>query len=87
MPTFEFKCPDCEQYFDQFCKIAERSEVVHHGCVSMAKQVIRTNASLDWTRLAMGGGASPEAVNRFDRVHREQTAKEEKAIREHGSIN
>lgn len=87
MPTFEYVCPDCKQDFEKFCKIAEKDTVIHSGCVSIAKQVIRTNASLNWTRLAMGEGASPEAISRFDKVHRKQVAKENKAIADHGSIN
>lgn len=87
MPTFEYKCPDCEQYFDKNCSIAERKHQTHEGCGSIAKQVIRTNAALNWTSLAMGDSASPEAVARFDKTHKKQVEKEEKAIREHGSIN
>jgi putative FmdB family regulatory protein len=87
MPTFEYKCPDCDQYFDSYCKIAERKHQTHEGCVSIAKQVIRTNAALNWTSLAMGASASPEAISHFDKVHKDQVEKEEKAIAEHGSIN
>jgi hypothetical protein len=35
----------------------------------------------------MGDSASPEAINYFDRMHKKQREKEEKAIAEHGSIN
>ena len=84
MPTFEFKCPDCGADFDRFCKIAEREETVHEGCVSIAKQVIRTNCSLNWTSLAMGSSASPEAISHFDKMHKDQAAKEAKSKKDHG---
>jgi hypothetical protein len=34
----------------------------------------------------MGESASPEAIKRFDKMRRDQRDKEEKAVREHGSI-
>ena len=87
MPTYEYVCPDCGQDFDKFCKMSERKQTIHEGCVSIAKQVIRTPAKPNWSALAMGESASPEAINHFDRMHKDKAAKEEKAIREHGSIN
>ncbi len=84
MPTYDFKCPDCKQYFDRYCKISEREETVHEGCVSLAKQVMLTNCSLNWTRLAMGHSASPEAISHFDKMHKDQAAKESKIMQEHG---
>ena len=85
MPTYDFKCPDCEQYFDRLCKISERKETVHEGCVSKAKQVVLTNCSLNWTSLAMGHSASPEAISHFDKMHKQKAAQENKAEAEHGS--
>lgn len=85
MPTFEFNCPDCGAEFDRYCKISERETTVHEGCVSTAKQVVRTNCSLNWTALAMGGSASPEALNRFDKMRKDQVKKEEKTLKEHGT--
>jgi hypothetical protein len=35
----------------------------------------------------MGSSASPEAIKKFDKMRRDKKAKEDKAIREHGSIN
>ncbi len=86
MPTFEFKCPDCDQYFDRFCKIADREEVIHEGCEHTAKQVVRTPAKPIWSSLAMGDSASPEAINKFEKMHKQQADKENKAIADHGSI-
>jgi hypothetical protein len=32
----------------------------------------------------MGVGASPEAIKKFDKMHREKAAKEAKTFKEHG---
>lgn len=39
---------------------------------------------IDRTAIALSGNASPESIAHFDRIHRSQRAKEERAYREHG---
>ena len=87
MPTFDYTCPTCGHKFERFCKCSERKDQDCAECGSTATQVIRHAPQPHWTSLAMGEGASPEAINHFDRMRREKRAKEDKAIREHGSIS
>lgn len=84
MPTYEYSCPSCGCDFDRFCKSSERKDQECPDCGSTAKQVIRTPAKPHWSSLAMGAGASPEAIKKFDKMHREKVAKEQKTYREHG---
>lgn len=53
-------------------------------CLGTAERVYLKAPSPDWLSLAQGENASPEAIDKFDRMHRQQTAKEEKSKREHG---
>lgn len=87
MPTFEFTCPACGEEFDRWCKISERKSQQCASCGSIGVQQVRTPVKPHWTSLAMGDSASPEAIDHFDRMHRQKVEKEEKAIKEHGSIN
>lgn len=86
MPTFEYTCPTCGEEFERWCKIIERKSQECGACGSIGEQRVRTPPRPDWVGLAMGDSASPEAIDRFDRVHKQQAAKEERLIREHGSI-
>jgi putative FmdB family regulatory protein len=86
MPTYEYTCPSCGHEEDIWCKASIRKDQICSECGTATKQVIRTPAQPHWTSLAMGDSAGPEAIKRFDKMRRDKKAKEEKAIREHGSI-
>jgi hypothetical protein len=47
-------------------------------------RVILVAAKLDYGSMAMGESAGTTAIDRFERQHKEQRAKEEKSLREHG---
>lgn len=87
MPTYNFTCPACGHEDDIFCKVSERHEQSCSSCGTATRQVIRQAPQPHWTSLAMGEGASPEAIKKFDKMRREKKAIEEKKIAEHGSIN
>ncbi len=54
------------------------------NCLGTAELVFLTVAKPDWIGLAQGASASPEAIERFDRMHKQQAAKESKSLKEHG---
>ena len=87
MPTYEYNCPHCGTDFDKFCKISERAESRCPECDNIGRQVVRTPVKPHWTSLAMGESVGPEAIRMFDKMRRDKKAKEEKAIKEHGSIS
>jgi len=88
MPTYEYTCETCKEDIERFItKVSERKNQQCTSCGGDLAKRIRTPAKPHWTSLAMGNSAGPEAIDRFDRMHKDKAAKEEKAIREHGSIN
>lgn len=84
MPTYNFTCPACGHKDDIFCKVSERQDQTCGECGEPTNQVVRTPPQPHWTSLAMGENASPEAIKMFNKMRREQKAKEEKTFREHG---
>lgn len=85
MPTYNYVCEKCETEEDRFIlKISERQEQKCGECGERLTQVIRQAPAPHWTSLAMGDSASPEAINKFEKMRREQRSKEEKSKREHG---
>ena len=54
------------------------------ACGGVSHRVILRAAKPYWSRLAMGDSASPEAIDRFERMHKQQKAKEDKTYAEHG---
>lgn len=84
MPTYEYTCPSCGHEEDIFCKVSVRKDQTCSECGNATRQVVRTPAQPHWTSLAMGAGASPEAIKKFETMRRDQKAREEKTMREHG---
>ena len=85
MPTYNYTCPSCGHQEDIFVmKVSLRGEQACGECGERTNQVVRTAPQPHWTSLAMGEGASPEAIKKFEKMRREQRSKEEKTKREHG---
>lgn len=83
MPLFDFECSKCGSVKEHFV-YGSVQEVECVACGATAKKVFLVAAKPHWAALAQGDSASPEAIARFDRVHKQQKAKEDKAYREHG---
>ena len=84
MPTYDYQCDNCGHSEEIFCKVSEREEQRCGECSQTTRQVIRHAPRPHWTSLAMGASASPEAIKMFDKMRREQKAKEDKSFRDHG---
>jgi putative FmdB family regulatory protein len=84
MPTYEYTCPNCGHEQDVWCKVSERKDQPCEECGEILSQRVRTPAQPHWTSLAMGSSASPEALKRFDKMRRQQAARESKTYAEHG---
>ena len=87
MPTYEYTCLACDIESEVICKMAERQNQQCSTCGGSLTQEVRTPAQPHWSSLAMGDSASPEAINKFDRMHRQKADQETAKIAEHGSIN
>lgn len=53
-------------------------------CGEPGKRVYLTPPKLDWAGMAQGESAGPEFIDRWEKVHKKETEKQEKALREHG---
>jgi putative FmdB family regulatory protein len=82
VPLHDFECIKCGHIAEHFVYGNDPVECV--SCGAATKRVFLVAAKPHWAALAMGNSASPEAIARFDRVHRQQKAKEDKSYETHG---
>lgn len=83
MILHDYECELCSKVEEHFVK--SDTEVVECGyCDGNAHKIYLQLAKPHWSALAQGDSASPEAINRFERSHKQQKAKEEKSYNEHG---
>lgn len=83
MPLHDFECTKCGATREHFV-YGNTAEVECMNCGAIAKRVFLTPAKPHWAALAQGNSASPEAIARFERVHKQQKAKEDKSYSDHG---
>lgn len=83
MILYDFKCPECAQVFEELVK-AGTTEAPCPDCEATAHKVMLKPPRID--RLGMGAqaSASPESIDYFERVHKQQARIEEACEREHG---
>ena len=53
-------------------------------CSEPASRVFLSAPKLDWAGMAQGENAGPEFIDRFEKNHRKETARQEAIHREHG---
>ncbi len=84
MILHDFRCDSCGHVEEHFVP----KETVLVPCtecgVGLSYRVILSAAKLHWAALAQGKYAGTTAIDRFERVHAQQKAKEEKSWKEHG---
>ncbi len=83
MILHDFRCEDCGSVEEHMCKAGDDLSICD-ACGGVSHKVILTTAKPHWSSLAMGNNASPEAVDKFEKMHKQQKAKEEKTFKEHG---
>jgi hypothetical protein len=80
--TFSYKCGS-GHYHDAFVK----NTVQEHECPDcgeVAKRVVRHAPKLDWLGIGASKNASPEFIDRWDKMHKDRKAHEERIEKEHG---
>lgn len=80
MPIYEFTCTACEHEHEELVKVGTQT-CACSACGATSHKVIRTAPQIDWGRMGAQKNVSPEFIDRFERVHKEQRAKEEKLER------
>ena len=83
MPLHDYKCRRCGQVEEHFVPAGTASQPCNN-CLGTAELVFLTTAKPLWSALAQGDSASPEAVDKFEKMHKQQAAKESKSLEEHG---
>ncbi len=80
---YDWRCSSCDLAFEALSYSAVK-ELECPNCGAIAKRTLVTPPRID--RLAMGAHkhASPESIDHFDRVHRQQRRIEEACEKEHG---
>lgn len=82
MPYFDFRCPNGHVHDDLVKQATTESPCP--VCEEVATKVILSAPNIAWNEMGSQRNAGPEFKARFDRVHREQKAKEAKCKKEHG---
>lgn len=83
MPLHDYRCRRCAKVEEHFVQIGTQSVDCPH-CLGTAELVFLKVAKPDWLSLAQGESASPEAIDKFEKMHKQQAAKESKSLKEHG---
>jgi hypothetical protein len=83
MPIHDFRCRTCKTVHDALVKA---DEILHtcQKCNYMADREFLKTPSLNYLAMGTQKHVSPEFQERFDKLHRDQKAKEEKSLKEHG---
>lgn len=78
---FDFECKHCGSVFEELV----RSDVREFNCECghAAKRIV-SGTHLDYQGMATSGDGMETAADRFDRMHRQRKAIEERSYREHG---
>jgi putative FmdB family regulatory protein len=83
VPIHDFRCGACDHVFDRLVKWDE----THRDCPKCgndSKRVFLKLAQPNWLKMGAQENVSPEFVERFDKMHKKQTAKEAAFEKEHG---
>ena len=82
MPLYDHRCP--EGHVTEHFHPSDVDTVKCPVCDLEAPRVYLTLAKPNWLALAQGSSASPEAIDRFEKMHKQQADKEAKSLENHG---
>lgn len=80
----DFRCSDGHVHEEYVSSECTEIPCLQPGCALLASRVFLVAPRVDWLSLGASPSASPEAINKFEKMHKEQKAKEEKCFKEHG---
>ena len=78
----DFQC-SCGHIFDDFVRSSD-TKALCPKCGDPAERVFLKAVAIDWSGMAQGSSAGPEFVDRFEKVHKAETVRQEKILKEHG---
>jgi hypothetical protein len=83
MIIHDYRCEECNQVEEHYVSQEDQLWICDE-CGGVSHRVILQAAKPHWLSLAQGDSASPEAINKFEKMHKNQKAKEDKSYAEHG---
>jgi len=83
MPLYEFTCNLCEHEHTQLVKMGTQAHDCPE-CGGNSRKVIRTAPNIDWGAMGAQKNVSPEFIDRFEKVHKEEAARERKLEESNG---
>lgn len=83
MPLHDFRCTECNHVHEALVnwKVKRRD---CPKCGNEAHRVFLKLAQINYLEMGVQKHVSPEIIDRWDKMHRDQKAKEEKSLKEHG---
>lgn len=83
MILFDFKCSGCNHVFEELVK-SDTRQIPCPECAATAYRAIVKPPRIDRFGIGAQRNASPESIDYFERVHKQQTRIEEAYEQEHG---
>lgn len=83
MPIHDFRCSYCHHVHDALVKWND-TERECPACGKVAVRIFLSTPKLNYLAMGAQKNVSPEFQEKFDKMHRDQKAKEEKSLEEHG---
>lgn len=83
MPIHDFRCTDCQHVHDAIVHYTVKERECPK-CGNVANRVFLQVPKLNYLAMGAQQNVSPEFQQKFDKMHRDQKAKEEKSLEEHG---
>lgn len=84
MPAYDFRCPRGHVH-EAFVKIIDRDEPrTCPECDATTDRVLLTAPKLDYGSMAQGESAGTTAIDKFEKQHKQQRAKEERSFDRNG---
>lgn len=85
MPMYDYQCTKCGNVHEDLVKLSQRDEPQDcRACDGTATRAMITPPRIDWLGMGYQKNVSPEFIDRYERVIKQQKAKEEKSLRDHG---
>lgn len=82
MPFHDFRCES--RHVSEHLVKTDVKVVQCPVCEEPATRVFIRPPKIDWLGMAQGESAGPEFVDRFEKIHNSETARQNKFLEEHG---
>lgn len=83
MPIYDFLCKHCGVATERFTSMDTES-MKCETCGNLADKAVLTPPKINWSAMGAQKNASPEFIDKFERMHKQQKERETKFMKEHG---